>query len=238
MHVSLTGGVVLATTVEVAPAVLAWAQQRSRRDPDAYAARFGAWEAWLAGEKKPTIKQLEELARYAHVPFGVFFLDEPPTVELPIPDYRLGVAGDRATPSQEMLAVIELSQQRQAWYRDYALERGLGSARIAAASERDDVREVAARVTEELEFDVRRRSSMNRDAARNHLRRRFEERGGLTVITSMVDNDTHRPLDRSEFRGFTLADEIVPLIFVNANDDAKSGQLFTFLHEYGRSSPR
>lgn len=223
----------MATTVEVAPAVLAWAQERSRRDPDAYASRFGAWESWLAGEKNPTIKQLEELARYAHVPFGVFFLDEPPVVRLPIPDYRLGVTGDRATPSQDLLAVIELNQQRQDWFRDYALEHGLGQARIAGASEQDEVHRVAARVTEELDFDVRRRSGMTRDAARNHLRRRFEERGGLAVITSMVGNDTNRLLDRSEFRGFTLADETAPLIFVNANYDSKSGQLFTFLHEYG-----
>ncbi|WP_206447838.1 ImmA/IrrE family metallo-endopeptidase [Agrococcus sp. KRD186] len=223
----------MATTVEVAPAVLAWAQERSRRDPGAYASKFGSWESWLAGEKKPTIKQLEELAKYAHVPFGVFFLDKPPVVELPIPDYRLGVTGDRATPSQDLLAVIELSQQRQGWFRDYALEHGLGDARFAGATEQDEVREVAARATEELDFDVRRRSGMTRDGARNHLRRRFEERGGLAVITSMVGNDTHRPLDRREFRGFTLADETAPLVFVNANDDSKSGQLFTFLHEYG-----
>lgn len=223
----------MVTTVEVAPAVLAWAQERSSRSPDAYASKFAAWEAWLAGEKKPTIKQLEELAKYAHVPFGVFFLDEPPAVELPIPDYRLGVTGDRATPSQDLLAVIGLSQQRQDWFRDYAREHGLGPAQVAGATEQDEVRKVAARVTEELEFGVPRRSGMTRDAARNHLRWSFEGRGGLAVITSMVGNDTHRPLDRREFRGFTLADDIAPLIFVNANNESKSGQLFTFLHEYG-----
>ena len=73
---------------------------------------------------------------------------------------------------------------------------------------------------------------MRREGARNHLRHRFDELGGIAVFTTMVGNNNHRPLDRAEFRGFTLADRYAPLIFVNAYDDTLSGQIFTFLHEY------
>ncbi|GAA4773540.1 ImmA/IrrE family metallo-endopeptidase [Microbacterium gilvum] len=47
----------------------------------------------------------------------------------------------------------------------------------------------------------------------------------------MVGNNTHRPLARSEFRGFALHDAMAPLVFVNTHDDSLAGQFFTFFHE-------
>lgn len=224
----------LSARVAVAPSLLLWAQERSRREDDALQRKFPAWTEWLEQAKDPTIKQLEELARYTHLPFGVFFLEGPPDVDLPIADYRLGRLGDENAPSQELLDVIEHSVSRQAWFVDYARKIGLDDVAIGQASERDDPLAIAAIATEELVFSVAdRRMIRTREAARNHLRRRFEELGGLTVITSMVGNDNHRMLDRDEFRGFTLADRRVPLIFVNASNESLAGQVFTFLHEYG-----
>lgn len=219
--------------VAVAPSVLLWARERSRHEDEAYERKFAAWQEWVAGQKSPTIKQVEELAKYSHLPFGIFFLEEPPKVELPIPDYRLGRPTGEATPSQDLLDVIDLSAQRQAWFQEYAAKIGLDGAAVTRATEDDDPVEVAARVAEELAYTVAHRTQLrSRENARNHLRRTFEQSGGLAIITSMVGNDTHRMLDRVEFRGFTLADDLVPLIFVNASDDSLSGQIFTFLHEY------
>lgn len=122
---------------------------------------------------------------------------------------------------------------RQAWFKDYAAKIGLEDAAVTRATEGDDPVAVAARVAEELSYTLVHRSQLrSRENARNHLRRTFEQRGGLAIITSMVGNDSHRMLDRGEFRGFTLADNVVPLIFVNSSDDSLSGQIFTFLHEY------
>lgn len=46
----------------------------------------------------------------------------------------------------------------------------------------------------------------------------------------MVSNNTHRPLDADEFRGFTLADSLAPLIFINTRQTGNA-QLFTIAHE-------
>lgn len=59
--------------------------------------------------------------------------------------------------------------------------------------------------------------------------RAFEDLGGLTVATSMVENNTHRLLDPEEFRGFTLVDGLAPLVFVNTRQTL-NGQLFTLAH--------
>lgn len=47
----------------------------------------------------------------------------------------------------------------------------------------------------------------------------------------MVDNNTRRPLDEKEFRGFALVDDIAPLIFVNTHQTL-NGQIFTLAHEF------
>jgi len=50
------------------------------------------------------------------------------------------------------------------------------------------------------------------------------------MMSGIVGNNTHRALDNSEFRAFTLIDDYAPLIFINSND-SEGGKLFSLLHE-------
>ncbi|WP_308798968.1 hypothetical protein [Agromyces silvae] len=182
--------------VPIEPDVLHWAAGRSGRDDADFERHFPAWNAWINGAKAPTMKQIEEVPRYSHVPFGFFFLAEPPAVDLPIPDYRLGADGRADVPSQELLDVIEACQIRQAWYRDYALANEVGPAGVTRIDADTDVMTAAQLITRDLGFDVAARRSMTREDARNHLRHAFERLGGIAVFTSMVGNDNHRALSR------------------------------------------
>jgi len=217
--------------VPIEPDVLRWAQVHSGKSDADLARKFKNWIEWLSGTTKPTLSDVEKLAKFTRVPFGFFFLKNPPTITLPIPDFRLGEEGLRHAPSSELLDSIYASEQRQQWYHDYAVANGLDAVQAVGAGRGKTAADAATIATAMFGFSVSERPT-DKNSARNHLLRTFEDMGGLAVFAGIVGNNTHRPLDRQEFRGFTLTDKYAPLIFVNAND-VLSGQIFTFFHEFG-----
>lgn len=222
----------MVTTVAVRPPVLEWAQRRSGRADDDMRSKFTNWDQWLSEERQLRFTEVEAVAQYTHVPVGYLFLSEPPREELPIPDFRDG-RGETEAPTDDLLETIYLNQRRQKWYEDYLAELGddelltfVGSARHAS------VEAAAADIRQSLGYEVESRQIMRTfDEGRNHLINSFEGLGGLVVINSMVENNSHRMLDLDEFRGFTLQSPVAPLVFVNARD-TKRGQVFSLLHEF------
>ena len=223
----------------VQPPVLRWAQRRGGHDDGAMRNRLGNWDQWLTREKTPHFSDIARIAHFTRVPLGYLFLPEPPQEDLPIPDLRSG-RGSAPAASDELLDTIYLNQRRQAWYEDHLAEVGdlaevgaavpplpfVGSARNAG------VEEAASRILHALDYGIHSRRTMgSAEQARNHLIEAFENLGGLVVVNSMVENNTHRPLDLGEFRGFTLHSTTAPLVFVNGKD-TKRGQIFSLLHEF------
>lgn len=217
--------------VPASPAVLHWARHRVGVDTQRVEAAFTV-EDWERGERLPTLKQLQAYAKATHTPVGTFFLDAPPTDELPIADFRT-IRDERiARPSTNLLETIEMCQLRQDWYRRYAVEDDaepvalVGSARVG-----DDVVATASRVRHEVGLDVADRATMPRwaDAFRAFVQG-VEDAGVLVMVSGVVGSNAHRPLDPAEFRGFALADAIAPLIFVNGRSTT-SAKTFTLAHE-------
>ncbi len=151
-------------------------------------------------------------------------------MELPIPDYREGFGGPVGEPSANLFAVLNQSIRKQDWYRGYAQDHMLPKVTVVASAAKTSATAAAEDIRTKLDFEVQERFG-NGSAVRKHLIDKFEEIGGLTVVTSMVDNNTHRPLDEDEFRGFSLVDEYAPLVFVNARQTL-NGQIFTLAHEF------
>ncbi len=220
------------TTVAASVPVLRWAAQRSHLDDDALAARFPKWPLWLNGEAQPTLKQLEAVARLTHTAFGYFFLPEPPTLALPVPDFRTVRDQALAEPSSNLLDTLYLCQQRQDWYRDHARVHGLPALGFAGSANAQEAPEaVASRVREQLGLTTegRRRLPTWTDALRQ-LTTKAEDAGVMVMASSVVGSNSHRKLDVSEFRGFALADDFAPLVFLNGAD-SKAAQMFTLGHE-------
>src|SRR3990172_426739 len=218
--------------VEVRFELLRWARERAGFSVGALTRRFPHLEAWERGEARPTLKQLESFAKATYAPVGFLFLQEPPVERIPIPDFRTVDNAHVGHPSPDLLDTVYVCQQRQEWYRDFARSVGeepcsfVGSARVA-----DNVETTAARMRHALEFDLgeRRRMPTWTDALRRFIEQ-ADALGVLVMCSGVVLNNNRRHLDPEEFRGFAMADDLAPLVFINGAD-TKAAQMFTLAHE-------
>ncbi len=216
--------------VDVNPDVLRWAIERARiwtKDEK----NLKNYDEWIKGRKRPTLKQLEGLARSAKIPLGYLFLDSPPKEELPIPLFRTG-KGETRKASPGLLEVVRTARRRQVWMREYRVEMGYPPLEFVGSASIKDNPEVVAE-------DIRRKLGLKKTWAREfksweeayrYLRKKVEDAGIMVSISSIVNNNTRWKLNVEEFRGFVLVDEYAPLVFINAND-FKAAQIFTLAHE-------
>ncbi|SPT52851.1 Domain of uncharacterised function (DUF955) [Actinomyces bovis] len=215
--------------VDVAPALLRWAVRRARWDEETATSREPKLDAWINGTSRPTLKQLEKFAAKTHTPFGMLFLPEPPVEDIPIPDMRTIHDAGVCEPSANLLETIYLCQRRQDWYREDALESGASTLGfVGSATLSTPTAAAAKRIRDALKLDER--SVTGWADAMTDLIKRAEAIGVLVMVNGIVGSNTHRKLDPEEFRGFALADDIAPLVFVNGAD-TKAAQLFTLVHE-------
>lgn len=226
------GGQKLRIKVDVVPELLRWASERAGYSESTLEKRFPRIKQWFLGEDQPTLKQLERFAHATRTPIGYFFLPEPPRETIPIPDFRTPGNVRIDTPSPDLLDTIYLCQQRQEWYREFALASGqpplefVGSARFT-----DDVTVTAERMRQTLGFRIEERRELpNWTEALRHFIHQADELGVLVMMSSVVGNNTRRKLDPAEFRGFALSDPIAPLVFINGSD-TRAAQMFTLAHE-------
>lgn len=218
--------------VTLNPEVVRWARERAGRTVQDLAAPFPKLDRWERGEERPTLKQVERFANAVHAPVGYLFLPEPPVESVPIPDLRTVGNVHVGHPSPDLLDTVYICQQRQEWYRDFARSVGeepcsfAGSARVA-----NNVETTAALIRHALGFDLDERRQMPTwtDALRRFIEQ-ADALGILVMCSGVVLNNNRRHLDPEEFRGFAMADELAPLVFINGAD-TKAAQMFTLAHE-------
>lgn len=213
------------------PEVIAWAMERVGKEPGDFSSISKNAERWVTGEKVPTVKQMQKLAEKTHVPLPYFYDDAVPRMSLQIPDYRTTFSATAEHPSPELYETINLMQSRQDWLRAYLEDSGYEALGLVGACAEDrDVTRAAAKIRSVLSLEDRWARTLKPDEAVGFLRRAIEAAGVYTCAGSFFHHGS-RPYDVSEFRGFVLADDYAPIIFLNTQD-ARSAQLFTLIHEF------
>jgi len=220
-----------ALRVQIKPWMLRWARERAGLSIKNLVREFPKIEAWEKGEILPTLKQLERFAKVVRVPLGFLFLEFPPQESLPIPDLRT-IEGPPRRPSPDLLDTIYLCQQRQEWYRDYLQSlKAKPLAFIGSFNLEDDPNQVAKEIQQWLNFSPKeRQETPTWTEALRLFAEKAESIGILVMASSIVGSNTRRKLNPEEFRGFSLVDDLAPLIFINAAD-TKAAQMFTLAHE-------
>jgi Zn-dependent peptidase ImmA (M78 family)/transcriptional regulator with XRE-family HTH domain len=216
------------------PAVLKWARERRRLDPEDAARRAAvAIEKifeWEGGRSKPTVRQARQLADLYDRPFLEFF--EPNIPELPTPTLAPDFRFHRTPPSQLELRTLEAVQEWAESQRLNAIdlyeEIGETPPRFPRQLHRsigDDPEKVAADIRQILNFPVEQQLALRsneRHKFPSMLRRLLESAGVLVLKES--------GLIKARTRGICLYDEVLPVIvFTN---EAPGGQAFTLMHEF------
>jgi Zn-dependent peptidase ImmA (M78 family)/transcriptional regulator with XRE-family HTH domain len=221
----------MSVKVNVKPEVVRWARERAALEPEELARKLGLRQKWVDEWEKTgelTLAHLERLAEKTHVPIGFLFLLEPPSLRLPIADFRSHAGVE---PSPDLLETLYQCELRQSWYREHIATAADELEFVGSAASNTPIATVAESIREKIGLDVGQRARLGtwEDALRD-LFEKVEDAGILAMRNGIVGNNTHRPLSVQEFRGFTLSDRFAPLIFVNAAD-SKSAQMFTVVHE-------
>lgn len=218
----------------VNPSILAWARERAgftvSKLAEKLKLRQEQIEAWEAGGEKPTFHQAQTFADKTYVPFGYLFLKEPPSEELPIPDLR--TIGDRPVGdfSLDLKDTIRSTFARLEWYKDFCREQDLPKIDWVGSGTIENFEGALARVNRLLDGSIEQRPRHFHEYF-SVLINKIETLGALVMRNSIVGNNTHRRLSREEFRGFAIADDYAPVIFINATDTPQA-QIFTLLHEF------
>ena len=222
--------------VNVNPDVLMWAIDYSQRGLEAFSRKFPKLTKWLEKSEHPTVSQLEELAKFAYVPFGYLMLSERPDIPMKkISDFRTTQNHGFSTSEEYSVSLrdtVNIIRNRQDWLSEYKKDNDYAPVTFIGSINRsmqDD--EIIKHINEVLEIpeDWRIQISKKENALRFFVD--ILESKGITVfINGIVGNNTRRPLDVKEFRGFALVDKFAPVIFINGAD-AVAARIFTLFHE-------
>ena len=219
------------TEVNINSNMLTWAIARAGYDLDEFVQKVPNVVEWIQGEKKPTVKQLEDFSKKVFLPFGYLFLPEPPQEKLPIPFFRTN--GTQATKvSVNVYDTIILLKQRQDWLSDYLKDNEFSKLSFVGKYKgNNNIQEIVTDIRNTLGLEESWASEYKtwQDALKA-LIQQVESIGIITMFNGIVENNTHRPIDVDECRGFVLVDKMAPFMFVN-NSDGKAAQMFTIVHE-------
>ncbi|MGZ8396117.1 MAG: helix-turn-helix domain-containing protein [Rhodoplanes sp.] len=209
----------------VTPALITWARIRAGMSIDEATKKFRHIQDWESGNSSPTYPQLEALAEILKVPIAVFFFSEPPDIPSISKTFRtLPDVEFEQIPSQIQLLLrkakalqlnlIELTGGR-------ALSDRLITRDLPFNAETDLV-VAAEQVRDFLGISLSMQQAWGDDESALKEWRRVLLSSGVYVFKDAFRN--------TEYSGFCLYDDVVPIIYVN-NSSAKTRQIFTLFHE-------
>lgn len=222
----------MATRIEnINSDIINWAITRAGNNLEEFYQKNPNVEDWIKGNKKPTIKQLEDFTHKVHVPFGYMFFNKPPKEDIPIPFFRTGKSKyDKV--SLNVYHTIQLISERQNWLTNYLKESEYPDLEfVGKYNEKSNYFEIVKEIRDSLKLPSNWASKMGTwEEALDYLTLQIEEIGIIVNFNGIVGNNTKRKIPVDECRGFVLVNKKAPFLFINSAD-AKAAQMFTLIHE-------
>ena len=214
--------------IAINPPLLVWAREESGYPVERVAKGVQVKEErileWERGERQPSMRQIENLAKFFHRPLSIFFLPTPPKLPPLAAEYR---RLPKVIPGQES-PELRLALRQMLLRRESALELmdDLGEAVTPfalRAYQQEGAEAAAKRLRQELGISVQEQLAWpNEWRAWNAWRDAAERLGVLVFQFSRV------PL--TEARGLALLRTPMPVVGINSKEMAES-KAYTLLHE-------
>lgn len=220
------------TKIEVSTQILDWIIRSIPLEtvPDKV---ISSIQKWRSGDSQPTFNQLEKISKALGIPLGYFFLHTPPNEDLSIVEYRTIDSIALTKPSRNLIDTLHDMEQIQDWMHNYLLSTESEKLIfVGALKNQTNSIEIAKYIRHLLGMQVDWfKSAKTADESFTFLRNAMSNAGVIVMMSGIVENNTHRPLQIDEFRAFALVNEYAPLIFINSNDSI-NGKVFSLIHEF------
>ncbi|RJQ50217.1 MAG: ImmA/IrrE family metallo-endopeptidase [Nitrospiraceae bacterium] len=217
------------TQALVNPDVLEWARKESGYEPDTVAKRLHVKLekilSWEKGEKKPTVRQAQELAKFYHRPFGVFFLPQPPALTPLAAEYRHLPGIKPGVESPEFRLALRIMSRRRETALELNEELGLPVVEFnIAAHLSESPSNVGVRLRSILGITPDEQLGWESEwQAWRRWREAVEALGVLVFQFPKVSLD--------QARGVSLFTFPLPAIGINSKESSPAARCFTLLHE-------
>ena len=226
----------MTASVEITGDVFRWARERADISVERLAKTVNTKPekilAWEHETEYPNYRQAQKAASALSVPLGYLFLPEPPKISIPIADFRTFPGMENAEISPNLQEVLDDALRKRDWYAEWRKEEGLVPFEFVGKFSIDsDPDDLIQNMRQTLEIPPDFAASMS--AWDEHLRKfvqKVENAGILVLQSGIVGNNTRRKLSIEEFRGFALANDFAPLVFINSVDFT-APRIFTLAHE-------
>ncbi len=182
---------------------------------------------FLDGQKSPTFNQIREIAKIINVPTGLLVLPDAIDTNSRRLEFRTVGSSEVYDMSQELMDTIREMEFKQEFLRE-EIDNELDFVGRFNISTNHKYLARTIRDMLGVDFSAHRRELSNNSFA--FYRERVNNIGVFVFLNGKVKDNTRRPLDLHEFRGFVLSDNKAPLIFINQKD-SNAGKLFTLVHE-------
>src|SRR5206468_1465751 len=200
--------------VNVKPSVLRWLRESAGLGVEDVARRLGtsetAVQAWESGDRRPTLRTLEELSVFLKRPLAAFLLPQRPS-EPPLPtDFRSLPGKGKLPMGRATRLAIREARRMQTVASDLTAQLGSPPrARIRKITLQTDPTAIAEVERTRLGIDLDEQAGWaSADAAFSQWRRAVEQ---LSVLVFQL------PMPVQEARGFSLTDGGLPAIVVNSS---------------------
>lgn len=213
---------------QVTPEVMKWARESAKLDLPTAAQRIGRSEEeirdWETGEKRPSLAQARRASEVYRRSLAVFYLPEPPKEFDTLRDFRQLPQGKSREWSPELALLIRRIRCRQEWLREFLVEEGFDRLSfVGSASLSTESASLTGSIHNELGVAMKDQIACHEPRLALNLWAEHAEDAGINICQE-------GGVDSEEARGFVLADDYAPFIYINSND-SYGGRLFTLIHE-------